>query len=736
MAKSIPVIEQYQKKKAEYNNAILFFQIGEFYEMFFDDAKLVSEKLGLTQTEKKWNGETIPMCGIPVKSASVYAPKLVRMGYRVAVCSQIMQSGNVTAREIEIVHTPGTTIDESILPKESNFLCAVYMHNNKVELAFIDISTSEFYLHQMDEIKNLILKYNPKEVLINKTDSELEKFLSQNSLPKPEVVNGTCAASLIENYLNYLKLEINLDKPKTINSSDFLKLDASVIKNLEIFKSLGESSHGTLFSVLNHCKTAMGERKLSQFLKEPLVDKERIEARQKCVKEFAGSSELTNRVREALDGMPDFERLVSKLSTKFFSFANLQKLKKAVSIAQSLKNLLPHYTIGDLKSLDKFLEDTIDGDKIAHGFHEELDDARNRILETEELIENYIKAQAHNTQIKNLEQAHLKTLGYFMEIPLSEKEKVPFEFRLIQTVGTTGRYTSEILTKYSELLLTLTNLKEHLEAEAFDKIKFFLQSSLDTLAASAKAVKLADVYSALAIAAVQNNYVCPVITKDDNLTIKNGRHPVVEKFVNFSANDTRFDGDTKIMLITGPNMAGKSTYMRQVALIVIMAQIGSFVPAESAEIGITSEVFTRIGAGDDISSGNSTFMIEMKEVANILNKATPKSLVILDEIGRGTASSDGISIAKACIDFLSKTGAKIMFATHFHEIHILEEKYKPLKNFSFGAVFKNKEISFTYKLESKPSSNSYGIEIAKLAGVPQDVIEMAKNDLKNIQTND
>lgn len=707
------IIEQYLSRKKEFDDdIILFFQIGEFFEIFFDDAKLVAGILDLHLTSKKVGGDEVPMCGVPIKAADAHIQKLLKHNKRVAVIKQVVANNKVVDRKVEQVHTSGTTIDTAVLSAFNNFLASIYFGEKGIEAYFVDVSTNESFLYtgiDANELESLFKKYDPKEILSN--DKNFAKVI---------YVDGKDAIEMVKNYLGFIKSDVVLDEPKV--SIGKMDIEANCLKNLEIFESLsGKSNENTLFETMDFCKTDMGKRQLLQFLALPLIDVKEIIIRQDKVKLVMN---VLDDAQNILCEMPDIERLTNRLASASFGLMQLFAVRKAVEKMQQLKSLLQSFDIPDLSDCINFFDSCIVNDSIIQSFDNDFDTASKRACDALEIMTNYVEATKKQFEQK-AKLSFVKSVGYFLEIP-SKSNKLPFEFRVLQTTGNITRYTSDKLSELSTEAILAQGELDFVASMVVTKIKEQLSKFVPAIKQATNITKQIDVFCSLAQAAKEYNLICPIVDDSGVLYIKNGRHLVVEKSAKFISNDTNFDDKTKIMLITGANMGGKSTYMRQVALIVVLAQIGSFVPASEAHIGIVDKIFTRIGAGDDIASGLSTFMTEMKEVANILKNATKNSLIVLDEIGRGTSSTDGIAIAKGVVDYSSKLNAKTMFATHFFELSSLDKKYQNLKNFCFDAKLNDDKIVFDHKLQTKASNNSYGIEIAALAGLPNDVTTFAK----------
>ncbi|MBQ6143074.1 MAG: DNA mismatch repair protein MutS [Clostridia bacterium] len=814
MAEISPMMKQYMKIKSGYKDSILFFRLGDFYEMFFDDAKVVSEELDLTLTGKDYGQkERAPMCGIPYHSCESYIARLVSKGYKVAMCDQMENPATakgLVKREVVRVITPGTVMEESMLDEaKNNYICSVLTSENEEEIGacFCDISTGILYATELkgdknytvNQLKNELGKFSPSEILIGsgkKLGSTLEsflkgklpscraEFLEQNEdfinaknmlikqfgkerLKKINIESREVCVISIGNLLGYLKKtqKSGIERINSINfynKSEFMGLDINTIRNLEITETMRtKSKKGSLLWVLDKTKTSMGKRLLRSWIERPLVDIQKITWRQDAVEELVNDIALKDDFAESLSGIHDIERLMTKITYGSANARDLKSLSSTLSKLPQIKfNLYKckSYFLSKmcenldlLKEVYMLIEDSIiddppmlikEGGIIKEKYSEEVDRLRSDIKNGKTLIADIESRERQKTSIPKLKIGYNKIFGYYIEVTNSFKNLVPEEYIRKQTLTNCERYITQELKDLEARILYAKDKINEIEYEIFEKVRLKVAEQLPKIAKTANIIANLDVIVSLAETACFNNYVKPQIHSGKTIFIKEGRHPVVEQLLNdapFVPNDTLLDNDENMVsVITGPNMAGKSTYMRQTALITLMAQIGSFVPATQAKIGIVDNIFTRIGASDDLASGQSTFMVEMNEVADIIKNATSNSLLILDEIGRGTSTFDGMSIARAVLEYISnpKTlGAKTLFATHYHELTSMSGEFNNIKNYNIAVKKRGDDITFLRRIVPGGADDSYGIEVAKLAGLPQNIINRSKDILKMLESN-
>lgn len=803
-----PMMQKYLETKEEYKDCILFYRLGDFYEMFFDDAILVSKELELTLTGKNCGlAERAPMCGVPFHAADVYINKLVARGYKVAICEQVedpKSAKGLVKREVIRIATPGTNINmDSLEEGKNNYIMCILYSGNVYGIAVSDITTGVFLTTEVvDERKLLdeIYKFSPAEVICNEAfmvsgfDFESLKFhinvvvssvdayyfdddTAKRTLYDHFKVNGLDGLGLIDfqlaaiasgallQYLSYSQ-KSQIDQIRTITPyavSDYMIIDSATRRNLELCETMLEKQKkGSLLWVLDKTKTAMGARMLRTYIEQPLTDKKSINSRLDAVEEFYKDMILREELREYLQPVYDLERLMGKINyhsanpRDLLAFASSLKMLPAIKMllgdckSEYIANLYEELdTLDDLFSLidNAISEDapvTIkEGSIIKPGYNETVDSLRVAKTDGKKWVAQLEDEDKARTGIKNLRIKYNRVFGYYFEVTNSFLELVPEDYIRKQTLANAERYTNQRLKELEDVILNAEDKLFSLEYDLFIEIRNRLASEVDRILKTAKAIATIDALASMAHVASRNNYVRPKINEKGVIDIKDGRHPVVELMTRdemFICNDTVLDNsDNRISVITGPNMAGKSTYMRQVALIVLMAQIGSFVPATKANIGVVDRIFTRVGASDDLASGRSTFMVEMTEVANILRNATSKSLLILDEIGRGTSTFDGLSIAWAVIEHISNPkllGAKTLFATHYHELTELEGKLSSVNNYCIAVKEQKDNIVFLRKICKGGADKSYGIAVAKLAGIPDSVIDRANELVAQLSDND
>ncbi len=789
-----PMMEMYLQTKEEYRDCILFYRLGDFYEMFFEDAKVASRELELALTGKNCGlEERAPMCGVPFHSAAVYIQRLVAKGYKVAVCEQLedpKETKGLVRRGVVRVVTPGTLTDESMLDeRKNNYLCVMYK-GGETALAFCDISTGEVYATTVAEdngVLNETARYSPSEIIVNKAartafEKEIklrlytdiaefgEDFFEADgqslaeqfgkSVNAPEEIQRAVCAML--KYLEHTqKSHVSYLNAITLYSAEeYMDLDFATRRNLEITETMRDKSkRGSLLWVLDRTKTSMGARKLKQWMEKPLINPIEINKRLYSVDELVKNIMLCDDLSELLSGIYDISRITSRVSLKTATPRDLVALKQSLLRLPELNYLLSKTTSPILSGMNRnfdlmsdiaeLLEESIndnapillkDGKVIKNGYSADLDELESIRDDGSAWILSTEASERERTGIKNLKISYNKVFGYYIEVTKLNSELVPEDYIRKQTLVNAERYITPQLKEMEGKVLGASERYIALGSQLFDEIRERVAREAERLKKVCEVISTVDVLCSFAQTAFKSGYTMPEVTAGGDIIINDGRHPVVEKMLKdsmFVPNDTALNSDCLEMIITGPNMAGKSTYMRQVALITLMAQVGSFVPASYAKIGVVDRIFTRVGASDDIAQGQSTFMLEMVEVANILDHATKNSLVILDEIGRGTSTFDGLSIAWAVAEYmLEKIKAKTLFATHYHELTQLEESMDGIKNYSIAVKKHGDDITFLRKIIRGGADDSYGIEVAALAGVSQKVIRRAKEILKKIENDD
>ena len=808
MAEYSPMMQHYLQTKEEYPDCILFYRLGDFYEMFFEDAKIVSRELELTLTGKSCGQEErAPMCGVPFHAYESYMNRLVAKGYKVAICEQMedpKQAKGMVRREVIRVVTPGTNINEQALDEgKNNYIMCIVSLSDQFGVATADVTTGDFFVTEVDSKRRLldeIYKFSPTEVVCNEAlfmsgldiddlknrvgivlyslehwyfdDSLCENTLKEhfrvNSLEGLGLADLECGMIASGSLLKYLyeTQKNSLEQISAIHpytTGKFMVLDSSTRRNLELVETLREKAkRGSLLWVLDKTKTAMGARMLRSFVEQPLIEKEEIEGRLDAIEELMQRAIDREELREYLNPVYDLERLLTRITYQSANPRDLTAFKSSIGMIPHIRGILLELqskeiqgicedmdTLEDLYTLiDAAIEEeppiTVrEGGIIKDGYHEEIDRLREAKSQGKNWLAELEAKEREKTGIKNLKIKFNKVFGYYLEVTNSFKDLVPDYYTRKQTLTNAERYITPELKEMEDMILGAEDKLVQLEYELFRELREQIAKNVVRIQKTAKALAKIDVFASLALISEQNHYCRPSLNQNGRIDIKNGRHPVVEKMINndmFIANDTYLDNQkNRISVITGPNMAGKSTYMRQTALIVLMAQIGCFVPAETADIGIVDRIFTRVGASDDLASGQSTFMVEMTEVANILRNATGNSLLILDEIGRGTSTFDGLSIAWAVVEHISNPkllGAKTLFATHYHELTDLEGKLDNVNNYCIAVKEKGDDIVFLRKIVKGGADKSYGIQVAKLAGVPDSVIERAKEIAEELGRHD
>ncbi|MDD4768800.1 MAG: DNA mismatch repair protein MutS [Eubacteriales bacterium] len=776
--KLTPMMQQYRETKEQHPDCLLMFRVGDFFELFFEDAVIASRELNiaLTSRDKKEGEKGTPMAGVPHHALDAYLGKLVKSGYKVAICDQVEDpqlAKGLVKREVVRVITPGTIIEDNLLePTENNWLLALVRQEEEWGLACTDISTGQFQCSQfagsLEQVESIIASLNPREIISDqKADSLGFQTATQVEGVNPEEINNAralprqhflhtnpLAAKAVALILTYLRdrqmaSSEHLAALSWYDPSSFMYLDATSQRNLEILAPLGGNSSGpSLLKVVDKTITAMGGRKLKNILIAPLADAAAIEKRLDSVEFFFDNYVLRKKARELLRDIYDLERIVTKINYKSANARDLLALSRSLQLVPSLSELVAampgagSQQLGDYSQLCALIFRAIqpeppvsvrDGNIFRQGYSQELDEIRQLAVSGSTWIRNYEGKLRDETGIKSLKIGLNKVFGYYIEVTRTHLDLAPEWFIRKQTLVNCERFETEELKQWEDKILSANDRKQSLEYQLFCALREEIGKWSPQIQATARALAALDCWQALAETAAENNYCRPVIDDSSALDIRDGRHPVVEQFgiMQFVANDCLLDIHSRqIMIITGPNMAGKSTYMRQVALIALLAQAGSFVPASYARIGVLDAIFTRIGASDDLASGRSTFMVEMAELARILARATPRSLILLDEIGRGTGTADGISIARATLEYLHNKpamAAKTLFATHYHQLTGLAEELCRVINCSIQVSEKEGEVTFLHKIVAGGSDRSYGIHVAKLAGLPQELVTCAES---------
>lgn len=797
------MMNQYLKMKSQYQDHFLFYRLGDFYEMFFEDAKKASALLGLTLTGRDCGeAERAPMCGVPYHSAETYIGQLVERGYKVAICEQMEEPSpgkKVVRREVVRVITPGTVIESDLLSdSRNNYLAAIYFGDLTIGVCFADVSTAKIRATYFagicaeEELLEELCTIGPAEIITNidlARQSGLRAFVQEHETPCTDKLQSyfapeTAAEWYTEIAGTYGKGQASFqpamyacgaafgyiaDMQKTdlshiediafYENAQYLEMDTSTRRNLELMETmLDKEKKGSLLGVLDKTNTSMGRRLMRSYLEHPLRDVKKIVTRQQSVAELVSNHMLREEIRHLLSSVLDMERILTRILYGTGGARELHALAQSIQVLPQIKTMLQTAeskqlsaiweSIDSLSDLYELLSRAIsdappfsvrEGGMIRDGYDSRVDELRSIQSNAKSYIDQLEEKEREATGIKNLRIGDNRVFGYYIEVTRSYSNLVPSHYIRKQTLTNCERYITEELKELEGTILGAEDKLKNLEYQLFCEVRDAVTQNASRVRRSGAAVAELDVYASLAQVAAQNQYVCPEVDYSDVLIIKDGRHPVVEQFVQdsyFVPNDVQLDTDeNRLMLITGPNMAGKSTYMRQTALIVLMAQIGSFVPASEARVGLVDRLFTRVGASDDLASGQSTFMLEMKEVASILQHATKKSLIIYDEIGRGTSTFDGMSIARAVLEYTAgkKLGAKTLFATHYHELTELEGQILGVVNYNIAVKKRGDDLTFLRKIVRGPVDESYGIQVAKLAGVPEEVVEHAKKILKGLE---
>ena len=793
-----PLMKQYKEIKSNFEDSILFFRLGDFYEMFFEDAVKASKELGLTLTSRnKEKNADVPLAGIPFHSADSYITKLVSKGYKVAICEQTEDpktAKGIVKREVVKIITPGTVVDvEALDAKSNNYLMSILKVENKLGIAYIDITTGEFKVTEVEKDDDFVKLFNelnkiePKEVLVTEDfygeiKEKLDDFLQKNDSvvtfvnkvrdsakylmeyfeivslesygikDKKEIIG---AAAMALDYVATMQVEheLTVEKIEFVNISNYAEINAITSRNLELLKNQREKTvYGSLLWVLDECKTSMGTRLLKRFINNPLLNIDKIKKRQEDVQYFIDNILIREDLREKLEDIYDLERLLGKIIFGSENGKDLTALKKTIKSAVEIMKILENTDF--FKSIDvnilfecyKIIDDSINEDApfsvreggiIKSGYSQELDEIRNIMNSGKDFLLDIEQREREATGIRNMKIKFNKVFGYFIEITKSNLNMVPEHYIRKQTLSNSERYITPELKKYEDTIINSKAKIEDLEYHLFKEVSGKVKEHRKILSKLAERLAYIDVMVSFAVNAIENDYVKPEMSEEYSFEIVDGRHPVVEKLIgrtDYVSNDTIFTEKESFVVLTGPNMSGKSTYMKQIALISIMAQIGSFVPAGKARLSIIDKYLTRIGASDDILTGQSTFMVEMSEVSNILNNATEKSLIILDEVGRGTSTTDGVSIATAISMYIhDKIGAKTVFATHYHELTDLENKFSHIVNYRIEVDEKQGKVMFLRNIVKGGADKSYGIEVAKLAGLPKEILVESRKILKRLE---
>ena len=802
MAELSPMMRQYMEIKEANQDCIIFYRLGDFYEMFFDDAIKGSEELELTLTGRDCGlDERAPMCGVPFHSAEGYIARLVEKGYKVAICEQVEDPATakgIVKRDIVRIVTPGTVIEGEMLDEgRNNYLASVYEKSGKIGVCFADASTGEAHVTELSgedmyaELQNEIMRFAPSEILIDaKLKDKISAFLEEKitaaisirddihfdttateallcqnfGVISPENVGievGSVSQSVLGAVIDYLQENgktgtIAIKNVNIYTSAQFMGLDVTAVRNLELCETMRtKSKRGSLLGVLDKTKTAMGKRLMRSYVLQPLLSIPEITLRQNAVEELANDTVMRCEAQEYMSGIRDIERMMTKIVYGTATAKELLGLAATAHRFPYIKQLLASANCKMLKSIYNDI-DTLDeivalidaaisedapatvreGKIIKKGYNEQVDMLRDDMDGGTSRLADIEARERERTGIKNLRVRYNKVFGYYIEVTNSFLDKVPADYIRKQTLTNAERFITDELKQLENRLLTAKDRAFQLEYEIFNSIRETVAAAANRVRTTAAAIARLDTMCSMAQVAIENNYCRPLVNNDGVISIKGGRHPVVEKLLKtpFVSNDTYLDNSTdRCAIITGPNMAGKSTYMRQVAIITLMAQMGSFVPAQMAEIGVVDAIFTRVGASDDLASGQSTFMVEMSEMAHILKNATKNSLLIIDEIGRGTSTFDGMSIARAVLEFVAdkkKLGAKSLFATHYHELTEMENELDGIKNYNIAVKKRGDDIIFLRRIVPGGADDSYGIEVAKLGGIPDSVIRRAKQILK------
>ncbi len=803
-----PMMQQYMQTKEQYKDCLLFYRLGDFYEMFFDDAITASKVLDLTLTGRNCGlEERAPMCGVPYHAVETYIAKLIDNGYKVAICEQLTtpEQGKIVARDVIRVITPGTVIENSMLDeKKNNYIASVYKQKTNLGIAYCDITTGEFVVSEFSQdginaLNDILVRIRPSEIICNEETLQISSNLAcvkLNIMPKfqtyfeyaydydtacdtikkqlniatlvgfdfAKLDNAICASgALIKYILETQKRTLNsINKISVEKNSDYLYMDISTCRNLELTETIrDQKKKGSILWLLDNTKTSMGARLLRNWVLQPLTNETKINDRLQAVEELVNNPIVLNDITTVINNISDIQRLTGKISYGSIMPRDCLMLKNSLinlpDVYHLVRNLKSNIASSLLIDVDKinelttFLDKAIDEDApniisgggfIKNGFNQELDQLKNIGIEGQKWLAALEATEREQTGIKNLKVGYTRVFGYYIEVSKAQQDQIPFRYQRRQTVANHERYITEELKQIEEKILNAEDLSIKLEQQIYNQAKEYMQTLVSDLQQISLDIATLDCLCSLAQVAIKHNYVKPTINNSiKTINIKEGRHPVVEALLKdeqFIPNDCFLDtNQDRTLIITGPNMAGKSTYMRQIAVITLLAHIGSFVPAKQAEISITDRIFTRIGATDDLAYGQSTFMVEMIEVANIINNATKDSLLILDEVGRGTSTYDGLSIAWAVLEYITNNiQAKTLFATHYHEIADLEGQLDGVKNYRISVKEFNDQVIFLRKIVRGGANKSFGIQVASLAGINNNVIKRAKEILHALEEND
>ncbi len=793
-----PLMKQYKEIKSQYRDSILFFRLGDFYEMFFEDAVKASKELGLTLTSRnKEKGQEVPLAGVPYHTANPYIAKLISRGYKVAICEQTedpKEAKGIVKREVIKIITPGTVMDiETLDSKSNNYLMSIRVVENAIGIAYIDITTGEFKVSEVEgdteylKLFNELNKIEPKEILVNPSFYEsmkdrIDDFIQRNESTVTLVQKVRESEKMLMEYFGVVSLEsyginnkkalieaaamaldyavtmqvegdLTVEKIEFLNISNFAEINSITRKNLELTKNQREKTvYGSLLWVMDKCRTSMGTRLLKRFINSPLLDVDEISERQENVQYFIDNVLVREDMKEKMENIYDLERLIGKIIFGNENGKDLISLKNTVKSSIELMHILkgtdffrgiePQILLDIYRHIEESIRDDApfsvrEGRMIKSGYNEELDKIRNIMNSGKDFLLEIEKREKEATGIKNMKIKYNKVFGYFIEITKSNLDSVPGHYIRKQTLSNAERFITPELKEYEDTIINSRAKIEEMEYHLFKEISQKIKENKVILTKLAEKLAYLDVMVSFATVAVENDYVKPEINNDFSMKIVEGRHPVVEKLIgrtDFVSNNTELSDKERFIVLTGPNMAGKSTYMKQIALISIMAQMGSFVPAKEARLSIIDKYLTRIGASDDILTGQSTFMIEMSETSNILNNATERSLIILDEVGRGTSTFDGVSIATAISKYIyEKVKAKTIFATHYHELTDLENKFENLVNYRIEVDEKAGKVIFLRNIVKGGADKSYGIEVAKLAGLPKEILRESRKILHKLE---
>ena len=775
--KITPALKQYLELKEKYRDAILMFRMGDFYEMFFEDAEVASRELEIALTKRSFGkgGEKAPMCGVPHHAVEGYIAKLVRKGYKVAICEQLEEpkpGKKVVKRGVVRVITPGTYFEDE---SEDRFLMAIYPKGKRFSVAWVEVSSGDLFFSTLEkeELQSLIAKFKPKEILVPKgfnravieevlPDSLIqerdEDFFEELKTAETDVKEELRVLGALKKFIEETQIEFvpKLKPPKKFTGEKYIYFDPHTQRNLELLEPIHDKlSSATLFGVLNKTETGMGRRLLKFWILHPLKDREEIERRLNAVKELTESFFLADELRDELKKVYDIERLLTKITSGIANPKDVSSLRNSLRNFPNVKKIISEFRSELLSQIASKFDDLYDiyceidrvlvdnppftskeGGLIRRGVNEELDSLREIKENAERILKEIEERERRRTGIQSLKIGFNNVFGYYIEVSKPNLHLVPEDYIRKQTLVNAERFITPELKEFEEKILSAQERIEKIEYQLFTELRKFITENAYRISKTAEDIATIDVLLSLSKVALERGYVKPEITEGFEIEIEEGRHPVLEKLLEdeFIPNDTKLNREDRVLIITGPNMGGKSVFLRQTALITAMAQMGSFVPAKRARIGVVDRIFTRVGAADNLSRGLSTFMMEMVETANILKNATERSLIVLDEIGRGTSTFDGMSIARAVVEYIAdKIGAKTLFATHYHEITELEGEVRGVKNYHVEVAEVDGRVVFTHRLVPGPSEKSYGIHVAEIAGLPKEVVERAREILSELE---